>query len=100
MHGSDVAFVVWQLRWELLNQWYKQGAMLQGAPFQFAFLGMDMCRTAAARILGSSGPRMTRWVAWIREGHTQPPQDLRSHQVHVESAEMLAADVLLAWVRN
>ena len=89
---------VWPLRWELLQRWFKAEETSQRGVRQYAFLGADMCRAAAARVLGCSGPRVTKWTKWMREGHTEPPEDLRSHQPHMESVEMRAADVLLAWV--
>ena len=45
---------------------------------KFKFMDINLCRNAAASLLDTSGPRLTRWVKWIVEGHSAPPQDRRT----------------------
>ena len=85
-------------RWELLKRWYcppEHPDDGRRAYRNYHFMDVQLCRNAVARILLSSGPRVSRWASWLSEGHSDPPNDLRSERPHMESEQMQQADVLL-----
>jgi len=70
-----------QFQFEVLKQMI-QGGLGGRHHRRFKFMeGADLCRNAAATLLHTSGPRITRLVQWIDEGHSNPPVDGRSSRV-------------------
>ena len=69
-----------QFQFEVLKQMVQGG--LAGRHRQFQFMeGADLCRQAVATLLHTSGPRITRLMKWMEEGHSNPPVDGRSSKV-------------------
>ena len=65
--------------------------------FKFHFLGLNVCRVAFRELLGIGNSRLNRLMGWMKQGHMQPPRDLRHSTVHERGVAATACDTMLQW---
>ena len=58
---------------------------------KFHFLGFNLCRVAFRELLGIGNSRLGRLMGWLKEGHVQPPRDLRRGTVRERGPPRLHA---------
>ena len=65
--------------------------------FRFKLFGQYVCRTGFRDCIGIGNSKFNRLLSWLKEGHMQPPRDLRHSSATERSRARDECDAALQW---